>query len=251
MSSQPVAMGEGSPPSGARITVQLLVSEWCPTCPNAEAVWRQVAAEKDIRFAVVDLAQPEGRELASRLRLKTVPAVVIDGKLAAVGVQSAAEARALVAAAPPRPKGHAYHAGMMLSQDNRAFVVSAMGYLALSGLALLLQGSFLPDGAFRPVAMHLFGAGFVLMLIYGLGAHMLPRFTGNPIRSGAWAWLQLALAHTGVVAYAAGFLLGLRWLAAVGGLCMWLALAVFAGRIFPVLKGTEEVKEGLPIKPTS
>ncbi|MGN2391856.1 thioredoxin family protein [Pelomicrobium sp. G1] len=232
------------------MTVQLLVSEWCPTCPSAEAVWRQVAAEKDIRFAVVDLAQPEGRELASRLRIKTVPAVVIDGKLAAVGVQSPAEARALVAAAPPRPKGRAYHVGMMLSRDNRAFVVSAMGYLVLSGLALLLQGTLLADGATRPVAMHLFGAGFVLMLIYGLGAHMLPRFTGNPIRGGAWAWLQLALAHAGVVAYASGFLLGSRWLAVAGSLGMWLALAVFAGRILPVLKGTEETGKGLPVRQT-
>lgn len=249
MSSRPAAAGDGGSP-GPRITVQLLVSEWCPTCPSAEAVWRQVAAEKDIRFAVVDLAQPEGRELASRLRIKTVPAVVIDGKLAAVGVQSPAEARALVAAAPPRPKGRAYHVGMMLSRDNRAFVVSAMGYLVLSGLALLLQGTLLADGATRPVAMHLFGAGFVLMLIYGLGAHMLPRFTGNPIRGGAWAWLQLALAHAGVVAYASGFLLGSRWLAVAGSLGMWLALAVFAGRILPVLKGTEETGKGLPVRQT-
>jgi len=44
--------------------VELLVSDWCPTCPAAEAVWRRVAAEKDIDYAVLDLAQPEGKRLA-------------------------------------------------------------------------------------------------------------------------------------------------------------------------------------------
>ncbi|WP_205617356.1 thioredoxin family protein [Pelomicrobium methylotrophicum] len=231
MSSRPTADGD----QGAKIAVQLLVSEWCPTCPNAEAVWRQVAAEKDIRFAVVDVAQPEGRELASRLRLKTVPSVVIDRKLAAVGVQSLAEARALVAAAPDRPKGRAYHAGMMLSPDNRAFVVSSMGYLMLSGLVLLVQGTLLGEGMTRPAVVHLFGAGVVLMLIYGLGAHMLPRFTGNPIRGGVLAWLQLASAHVGVLGQVGGFYAGARAWAEVGSVALFLSLALFAGRLWPVL----------------
>lgn len=82
--------------------VEVLVSHWCPTCPAAEAVWRQVAAERDVELAVVDLSRPEGRELAGRLHVRTVPSTVVDGVLRSVGVPTPDEARALVAAAPAR-----------------------------------------------------------------------------------------------------------------------------------------------------
>lgn len=83
--------------------VQLLVSEACAPCDQAEKVWRGVAAERELDFSVVDLATPEGQTLTERLRLKTIPALVIDGVLIAIGVQSSDEARALVTR-PPRRK---------------------------------------------------------------------------------------------------------------------------------------------------
>ncbi|MFZ5558733.1 MAG: thioredoxin family protein [Pseudomonadota bacterium] len=228
--------GQGARAAPApRHHVQLLVSEWCHTCPAAEQIWRQVAQERDIRFAVVDMAQSEGRELVARLRLKSVPSVIVDGALAAVGVQSLTEARALVADAPPRTKGAAYHAGLMLSRDNRAFIVSAMGWLVVAGALMLAHGGLPAAGATRAAAIHAFLAGFVLMMIFGLAAHMVPRFTGLPIRSGGWAWGQLALAHAGVLGFAGGQLLDARALALGGALALWLALALFAARLWPLL----------------
>jgi len=79
------------------VKVQLLVSESCAPCDQAEKVWRQVAAERALDFSVVNLAGPEGQVLADRLRLKTIPALVIDGRLIAIGVQSVEEARSLIA----------------------------------------------------------------------------------------------------------------------------------------------------------
>jgi len=79
--------------------VQLLVSASCAPCVQAEKIWRQVAAERALEFTVVDLDQPEGQALAERLRLKTIPALVIDGVLVAIGVQNQEEARALVTSA--------------------------------------------------------------------------------------------------------------------------------------------------------
>jgi glutaredoxin len=76
--------------------VQLLVSESCVPCSQAEKVWRQVAAERALDFSVINLADPEGRRLADDLQLRTIPAVVIDGVLVAIGVQSLEEARALI-----------------------------------------------------------------------------------------------------------------------------------------------------------
>lgn len=85
--------------------VQLLVSASCAPCDQAEKVWRRVAGEHELDFSVVDLAEPEGQRLANLLQLKTIPALVVDGMLVAIGVQSPEEARALVARAslPMRP----------------------------------------------------------------------------------------------------------------------------------------------------
>lgn len=215
--------------------VELLVSEWCASCHQSEKIWREVAAEKDIEFAVLDMAQPEGRALVSRLRLKTIPAVVIDGELKGIGVQTFAEARDWVAAAPARQKTDMQHAGLALSLDNRLFILGAMVYLMLGGLGLAINGTLLTDGPARPVALHLVTVGFMLMLVYGLGAHMLPRFTGNPILMGVWPWLQMGLVHAGLLAYSAGFLAGIHPVIIAGGALIWLSLLVFTVRIWPVL----------------
>jgi thioredoxin-like negative regulator of GroEL len=82
--------------------VQLLVSDACAPCDQAEKVWRGVAAEFELDFYVVNLDRPEGRQLMERLQLQTIPALVVDGVLVAIGVQSAEEARALVSRAPLR-----------------------------------------------------------------------------------------------------------------------------------------------------
>ncbi|HKJ76627.1 MAG TPA: thioredoxin family protein [Gammaproteobacteria bacterium] len=81
--------------------IWLLVRADCPTCVDARAVWRQAAAEKGVRFHCVDAEDdPEGRRLAERAGLRTFPAVIIDGQLKAVGVQSRAQALALLENGP-------------------------------------------------------------------------------------------------------------------------------------------------------
>ena len=202
--------------------VELLVSEWCVTCPAAEAVWRAVAAEKDIDYAVLDLAQPEGKRLARELRIRSIPALVIDGELKAVGVLPLADAREMVAAAPERSARAARHVGLLLGRDERLFALSALAWLIAAGAAMLVSGSLL-----APVPAHLFG-GFVLCLIYALGAHMLPRFTGRPIRGGAWSLAQLALANAGIGLFGLGAMLA-------GGALLWFSLALFSIRLWPVL----------------
>ncbi|MEW5942515.1 MAG: thioredoxin family protein [Pseudomonadota bacterium] len=215
--------------------IELLVSEWCPSCHQAEKIWREVSQERDFEFAVVDMSQPEGRALVSALRLKTIPALVIDGELKGIGVQSLAEARALVAQAPPKARTSLQHAGLSFSADNRFFVLAAVGYLMLAGAGLAIDGALLTEGPARPAVLHLLTLGFLLFLIFGLGAHMLPRFTGNPIRTGAWPWAQMALAHAGVAGYALGYLAGWHGAIIFGAVCAWLALLLFAIRIWPVL----------------
>lgn len=215
--------------------VELLVSDWCPTCPAAERVWRAVAAEREIELAVLDLAQPEGRQAARRHGVRTIPAVIVEGRLAAVGVPSLEQARALVARAPARRKASPVHAGMILSGECRAFVIAAMAYLVAAAAWIAWHGALVTGGPERAAGIHLFTGGFVLSLIYGLGAHMLPRFTGNPVRAGPWSWAQFALLHGGLPLFAAGSLYGSRAFALAGAVAMWSSLALYALRLWPVL----------------
>ena len=76
--------------------VELLVSDACAPCVQAERVWREVARERALAFTVVNLDRTEGRALAERLQIRTIPALVVDGVLVAIGVQSPKEARALI-----------------------------------------------------------------------------------------------------------------------------------------------------------
>ena len=76
--------------------VTLLKSKWCPTCPEAERVWEEVSRQRPIEYQALDVADRAGRTLISNLRIKSVPALVVDGKLKWVGVHTLGEALKLV-----------------------------------------------------------------------------------------------------------------------------------------------------------
>jgi uncharacterized protein involved in response to NO len=232
--------------------VELLVSHWCPTCPAAEAVWRQVAAERAIDFAVVDVSKPEGREIVTRLNVRSVPSTVIDGVLQAVGVPSVEAARGLVAAAPSRaaaPAAPAREASPSTpSFDVRAalrllgrvphrlfFLLGALQAVAVMGWWLLdLGGRY--AGLYAPIAWTVpppWGHAFLLtctvfpFFMFGFLMTAMPNWTGEamPHRAHLYAGLPMAL---GVVLVYAGFatdarvalagvaLLVAGWLAGVG-----------------------------------
>jgi hypothetical protein len=219
------------------VKVQLLVSEWCAPCRSAEEVWRGVARRKAIAFEVLDVGQPEGRSVVARLGVRTVPATVVDGVLGCVGVPSPSEAIALVAGAADRADDSdaSHYVGLSLEATSGWAMASASVYLALAGVALMLGGGIAGDAPWRGAALHAFGLGFVGFFIFGLGEHLLPRFTGAPIRGGWLAWIQLGLAHAGTLGLMAGLWAGMRSLSLLAGALAWLALAIFAWRLRPVL----------------
>ena len=219
------------------IRVQLLVSEWCAPCRSAEEVWRGVAQQKAIAFEVLDVGQPEGRTVVRGLGIRTVPATVVDGELRCVGVPTPKEALALVASAPDRESGASstHYVGLALESTSRWAIVSSAAYLALGGAALVLGGGIAGDAPWRAAALHAFGLGFAAFMIFGLGEHLLPRFTGAPIVGGRLAWVQFAAAHAGVVLLVAGFATHARGLQIAGGVLAWAAFALFALRMVPVL----------------
>jgi hypothetical protein len=83
-------------PRAAGMRVELLVCAGSAPCARAERVWREVAADGGFELEVIDLRTPIGEAIEARLQLTAIPAVVIDGHLAGVGVQSPDEARALL-----------------------------------------------------------------------------------------------------------------------------------------------------------
>ncbi len=76
--------------------IMLAVAAWSPSCRRAEKIWRAVARERGLALEIVDVDRPEGHILTERLRLGTVPAVLIEGRLVAVGVQDEQEAHRIV-----------------------------------------------------------------------------------------------------------------------------------------------------------
>ena len=224
--------------------VQLLVSEWCVPCRGAEEVWRAVARKKNIAFEVLDVGQPEGRTIVARLGVKTVPSTVIDGALRHLGVPSIGEATDLVAAAPDRTAAvvESHYVGLSLETTSAWAIASAAMYLVLSGVALVLGGGLAGDPPWRAAAVHAYGMGFVAFVVFGLGEHLLPRFTGAPIRGAGVAWFQFGLVHAATLLMVAGFLVDRRGLALVGGIAASGAFAVFAWRLVPVLQHRGDVR---------
>lgn len=217
------------------IKVQLLVSEWCEPCGRAEEIWQAVARERDIRFEVLDMAQPEGREVARRLGIRTIPSVVIDDELKAVGVVSRRRALEFVAAAPQRRRTGRRHVGVVMETSSRAGVLASVGYLVVFGGFIAVFGGLPDEPGLRLATIHLFTLGFTAFMIYGLGEHLLPRFTGNPMHFGAWTWVQQALAHLGLIGFASGSILDVPSLVAAGAGLAWLALLLFTLRVVGVL----------------
>ena len=77
------------------------------------------------------------------------------------------------------------------------------------GIMMLL----LPDesGYFRPVHVHLNLLGFMSMMIYGVGYHILPKFSGRTIYSPALMRIQFWFANAGLVGMA------ISWPFVIGG----------------------------------
>ncbi|KPV39384.1 hypothetical protein AN478_11720 [Thiohalorhabdus denitrificans] len=216
--------------------VTLLVSEWCNVCPNAERVWRQVNDEKDFELEVLDVAQPEGRKVIAEKLIKTVPATLVDGELKKVGVPGAEEARELVRCAPPREGGaegrEEAAATMTMRRGPRHMVRSAVVYLALGGLSLVGWGDLLGGGI---GLFHLFTYGFIAFMIFGVAEHMLPRFTGHPVRTGWLQAAQLGLLHGGLWLFVAGRWFDVIPVAGSGAALMWVGIGAAAARLMPLV----------------
>lgn len=74
------------------------------------------------------------------------------------------------------------------------------------GLGVVFAFDRATGAALRPLHVELNLWGWVTLLIYGMGYHMLPRFAGRPLRWPRLVYAQSWLAITGVVLVAVGWI---------------------------------------------
>jgi len=112
---------------------------------------------------------------------------------------------------------------------NRLFVTLALVYGLAGGLLALARLAWpqLVPGDVTRAHAHLMLLGLVLMSIYGIGLHVLPRFGGYALRSERLAWLQFWLANTGLPLMVAGWLASLQWAVLLGGALSFAAMLAF------------------------
>ena len=74
------------------VRVTLLIAKWCPQCPSAKEVWRQLKQEYSFEYEEVDVNSERGKELVEKNEIKSVPVTLIDGNLAFIGMPKKEEA---------------------------------------------------------------------------------------------------------------------------------------------------------------
>jgi cbb3-type cytochrome oxidase subunit 1 len=72
------------------------------------------------------------------------------------------------------------------------------------GLAMAMHPAWV---VYRPAHAHMNLVGFVVMMIFGVGYQMLPRFFGHPIHSQGLARAHVWMANLGLAGLVAGFML--------------------------------------------
>ncbi len=121
---------------------------------------------------------------------------------------------------------------------NRAFVTLSLVYGLLGGLVGIgwqADPDMIPGNVPR-MHGHIMLIGFVSMMIYGVGLHVLPRFSGRALFSERLATWQLYVCNAGLWVMSAGWLADAHALVLVGGAVSWIGIGMFAFNIALTVK---------------
>ncbi|MCB1549863.1 MAG: hypothetical protein KDJ41_18835 [Hyphomicrobiaceae bacterium] len=117
-----------------------------------------------------------------------------------------------------------------MHKRNRWFIYASLAY-AVTGALLIVVWSIEPrliPGDVVRTHVHLMMLGFVGQMIFGIGLHALPRFSGYSLYSERLADAQFLFINAGILAMAAGWLGSMPWVARCGAVISWVALVLFA-----------------------
>lgn len=82
----------------------------------------------------------------------------------------------------------------------RRFIIMSILYLGIAAVVGVVMLGGIGMSAWKFVHSHLMMLGWVSMMIYGVGYHILPRFMGRPLYSQKMGDVQFWLANIGLVA---------------------------------------------------
>lgn len=98
----------------------------------------------------------------------------------------------------------------------RAFIRSSVTWLTL-GVTLGLAMSVWPRlTVYRTAHMHMLLLGFISMMIFGFGYHVVPRLAGNRLYRPAWAGVHVWLANAGLAGLSLGLALRIHGITGAG-----------------------------------
>jgi cbb3-type cytochrome oxidase subunit 1 len=109
----------------------------------------------------------------------------------------------------------------------KAFIKSSLVYLGVGTILGLLM-VFWPDARFTltRVHVHILLLGFMAMMIYGVGYHILPRFMGRPVYSHRLGNAQVWIANITLIGLSFSWVLE----ASQGGFWHYLAILFGVGQ---------------------
>lgn len=127
----------------------------------------------------------------------------------------------------------------------RAFLKAGLAWLVLGvtlGVAMAVEPTW---AVYRTAHMHMNFLGFVTMTIYGVAYHVIPRFSGSPLKYRQLAGWHWWISNTGLALMVAGFVLRVsastvsvgRISLAIGGTLAAFGAYAFAFNIWRTIDG--------------
>jgi len=127
----------------------------------------------------------------------------------------------------------------------KAFIRASLLWFAggiVLGIAMALHPAWV---IYRPAHAHMNVAGFLTMLVFGVGYQLLPRLFGHPLYYPRLAVMHLYLANLGLAGLVTGFMLPraqsvARWSSMVGGLLYTVGAALWVWNLWRTFDAADE-----------
>ena len=127
----------------------------------------------------------------------------------------------------------------------KAFLKASLAWLGL-GVSLGVLMALNPNLViYRPAHLHMNLAGFVAMMIFGVGYHVLPRVAGHPLHNPKLAGIHWWTANVGLTLFVSGFIAmphvgqPARFGVALGGTMVAIGAYLFIYNIWRSLDGRD------------
>lgn len=125
-----------------------------------------------------------------------------------------------------------------MDRINMWFVRASLAYFLVGtflGLLIAVYPAF--TAQFRAAHVHLNLAGFMTMMIFGVGYHIFPRFTGRSLYSPRLVTATFWLANAGVLGLTLGFIFGIPGVLTLFAAVNFLAVAAFVANLLCTFGG--------------